>query len=201
MKRLIAIAFATSLISVRAEEPIEQHRQATAKIADHQDELSADVQQIRIEQTSSQVIELLDQVRTVMNEATDQLAASDTGGKTIAAQTEVIEKIHAAAKEKQKQSGGSQSGGAMLKMMEHMMGEKSDSPQSSGAQPGDAGEKAGETGQGTGAAAGDQINDSPSAKDDTRRIPKASGEAGRTLPDEFQQALEAYNRGLEKKVK
>ena len=63
------------------------------------------------------VIELLNEVEKIMDEATDQLAAADTGGGTLAAQTEIIEKIHAAAKEKQKQPGGGQSGSAMMDMM------------------------------------------------------------------------------------
>ena len=64
-----------------------------------------------------------------MDEATDRLAEADTGGETIAAQTEIIEKIHAAAKEKQSQGGGGKSGGAMMDMMERMMGKKPEGEQ------------------------------------------------------------------------
>ncbi len=195
MKTLIAIAGFLACLPAWAENPVEQHRQAAAKVADLQDELSADVQQLTIEQTVPQVIELLNQVKTVMDEATDQLAASDTGGKTIAAQTEVIEKIHAAAKEKQKQPGSGQSGGAMMDMMERMMGKKPESLQPGNDQKGDSGDQAGMGGKGDSNAENVNSNGPLSGKDDTRRVPKASGNAGRVLPEEFQQALDAYNRG------
>lgn len=195
MKPFIAIAGFLACLPARAENPVEQHRQAAAKVADLQDELSADVQQLTIEQTVPQVIELLNQVKTVMDEATDQLAASDTGGNTIAAQTEVIEKIHAAAKEKQKQPGSGQSAGAMMDMMERMMGKKPESLQAGNGQKGDSGDQAGMGGKGDSNAENGNSNGPLSGKDDTRRIPKASGNAGRVLPEEFQQALDAYNRG------
>ena len=94
------------------EETLAKHQQGAVKVADDQDELSADVQQLVIEQTVPKVIELLDEVEVIMDEATDRLAKANTGGETIAAQTEIIEKIHAAAKEKQSQGGGSKPGGA-----------------------------------------------------------------------------------------
>ena len=59
-----------------------------------------------------------------MDEVVENLAEADTGGKTLAAQTEIIEKIHAAAKERQQQSGQGKSGGAMMDMMERMMGKE-----------------------------------------------------------------------------
>ena len=49
-----------------------------------------------VEQTNPKVIELLGEVENIMDEATEMLIEHDTGGKTIAAQTEIIEKIHAA---------------------------------------------------------------------------------------------------------
>ena len=84
-----------------AEQAAEKHREGSEKVAEEQDELSADVQQLTIEETVPQVIQLLTEVGTIMDEATDWLMEPDTGGKTIAAQTEIIEKIHAAAKERQ----------------------------------------------------------------------------------------------------
>jgi hypothetical protein len=207
MKFHLALAYlAASLITV-AEKPASEkisseHQEAAAKIADQQDELAADVQQLTIEQTVPQVIELLDQVKSVMDEATDQLLDSDTGGATIAAQTEIIEKIHAAAQEKQKQQGGSSSGGAMMDMMERMMGKKSEGAAQKGAGEGaEAGDQAGKGGKGASDAANSDVAGALSSKDETRRIPKASGSAGRVLPEEFQQALDAYNRGAEQQVK
>jgi hypothetical protein len=81
-------------------------------------------------------------VEKIMDEATDQLAAADTGGATLAAQTEIIEKIHAAAKEKQKQQGSGQSGSAMMDMMERMMGKTPDADKegkAKGQKPSDTG--------------------------------------------------------------
>ena len=189
---------------VRAdEEPpdaaLAKHQEGSAKVADQQDELAADVQQLTIEQTVPQVIELLNQVTQIMDEATDKLSEYDTGGTTLAAQTEVIEKIHAAAKEKQKQQGSGQSGSAMMDMMERMMGKKPDGEgKGKGDKPGDQGGD-GVTGlsdEANGATAGQT-----GGKSEARRIPKAGGSAGHALPEEFRKALDAYNRGVEQKVK
>ena len=178
------------------------HADGANKVADKQDELSADVQQLTIEQTVPQVIELLNDVEKIMDEATDRLAKSDTGGDTIAAQTEIIEKIHAAAKEKKKQGGGGDSGSAMMDMMERMMGKKPD-----GDQPGKGkGDKPSDKGNGGGLSG---LSDTPNdptggqagGKSEARRVPKAAGSAGHALPEEFRSALDAYNRGAEQKIK
>ncbi len=180
----------------------EKHREGAEKIADEQDELSADVQQLTVEETVPKVIELLEQVEAIMDEATDALLEPDTGGKTIAAQTEVIEKIHAAAKERQKQQGSGQAGGAMMDMMERMMGQEPSA--ASGQKPGDpqGGEQAG-TGLKGGASdtANDAVTGAANEKLEERRVPKAAGTAGKALPPEFQKALDAYNRGAEQKTK
>jgi hypothetical protein len=183
------------------KEQLAKHREGSEKLADEQDELSADVQQLVIEQTQPQVIELLGQVEDIMDEATDRLADADTGGETIAAQTEIVEKIHAAAKERQGQGGGGKSGGAMMEMMERMMGKKPEGEQKGkgkGDQPGDQGGKGqtGESDTGNEAAAGQG-----GGKSEARRVPKASGTAGAEIPEEFRKAFDAYNRGAEKKVK
>ena len=176
---------------------LADHQPGSLELADSQDELAADVQQLVIEQTHPKVIELLESVEATMGDATDLLAESDTGGPTIAAQTDVIEKILAAAEEKQQQQGqGSGSGGAMLDMMREMAGK------------GKAGGKPGKPGQGQGDKAGQgQKGDSSSentnsqgssnGKSEERRVPKASGKAGQGLPQEFQSALDAYNRAAE----
>jgi hypothetical protein len=186
---------------VTTDDVAAKHHEGAAKVAEEQDELSADVQQLTVEETVPQVIELLQQVESIMDEATDWLMEPDTGGKTIAAQTEIIEKIHAAAKERQKQQGSGQAGGAMMDMMERMMGKEP------GQQPGP---KAGEPGgdqPGTGLKGGasdtanDVVNGSANEKMEGRRVPKAAGTAGKALPAEFQKALDAFNRGAEQKSK
>lgn len=199
---ILALSAAT-LRAADAEDrsdAIEQHKKGSEKLANEQDELSADVQQLVIEQTVPKVIQLLKEVKGIMDETTDYLAGADTDGDTIAAQTEVIEKIHEAAKEKQKQGGQGQAGGAMMDMMERMMGKGEDKGQGQ------------EKGKGTSDNGGQgQTGDSDVAnsgeagkagnKTEERRVPKAAGLAGKSLPDEFQKALDAYNRGLEKIAK
>jgi len=181
-----------------------KHQQGAAKVADDQDELSADVQQLVIEQTMPKVIELLHEVQAIMHEATDRLAKADTGGDTLAAQTEIIEKIHAAAKEKQSQGNGGKAGGAMMDMLERMMGKN---PQDGKKKPGQGKGKDGQaTGQGGGGLTGssDTANDAagqPGGKSEARRVPKAAGSAILEIPEEFRQAFDAYNRGAEKKIK
>jgi hypothetical protein len=180
---------------------LAKHREGSRKVADQQDELSADVQQLAIEQTVPQVIELLKEVEKIMDEATDQLEGADTGGRTLAAETEVIEKIHQAAKEKQKQQGSGQSGSAMMDMMERMMGETPDADKNAkgkGDKPSDQG---GKGVSGLSDAANTGVASDTSGKSEARRVPKASGSAGRVLPEEFRKALDAYNRGAEQKLK
>ncbi len=183
------------------EDPVTKHHQGSAKVANEQDELSADVQQLAIEQTIPMVIKLFKEVEGIMDEATDWLAENDTGGRTLAAQTEVIEKIFEAAKERQKQQGGGKSGGAMLDMTEKMMqgdeAKEGEQPKK-GKKPGDKG-GGGVTGGSD--AANDPAEGAGDGKSELRRIPKAAGTAGRALPEEFRSALDAYNRGLEKKIK
>lgn len=195
-------ALAISEEAAPLDAALTKHRDGATEVADQQDELSADVQQLTIEQTVPKVIELLTEVAEIMHEATDQLAEFDTGGRTIAAQTEIIEKIHAAAKEKQKQEGSGQSGSAMMDMMERMMGK------TPGEQPGEGkgkdgpGEKGGQGATGLSDAANEAGSGSASGgRPEPRRIPKSGGSAGRVLPAEFRKALDAYNRGAEQKLK
>lgn len=182
-------------------DPVAKHQQGATKVADAQDELSADVQQLAIEQSIPQVIKLFKEVEGIMDEATDWLAEYDTGGRTIAAQTEVIEKIHEASKERQKQQGSGKAGGAMMDMMEKMMqegeGKEGDKPKK-GNKPGSTG-GGGVTGESDGTV--DATGIAGDGKSEIRRIPKAAGSAGRALPEEFRKALDAYNRGLEKSIK
>lgn len=183
------------------EEARVQHKEGSDKVAEDQDELSADVEQLVIEQTVPKVIELLGKVEDIMDEATEKLATADTGADTIAAQTEIIELIHAAAKEKQNQSS-SQSGGAMMDMMERMMGKEPGQQQ----QPKPGGkesdnEKGGGGVTGDSNTASEAVPGQAGGNGETRRIPKAAGSAKIEIPEEFRKAFDAYNRGAEKKIK
>ena len=176
-------------------EKTARHQNGALQLSDDQDQLAAEVQQLTIEQTSEEVIQLFREVENAMDEASERLLEHDTGGETIAAETEVIEKIHQAAKKRQQQSGQGE-GGAMMDMLERMMGK-----QPGGGQPqGQQGEGEGESEQG----GEGQTGESDSANDpadggaagftEERRVPKGAGVAGRSLPAEFNDALRAYNR-------
>ena len=185
---------------------LERHAEGSEKLADEQDELSADVQQLVIEQTEQQVIELLNEVEGIMDETTDFLVEKDTGGTTIAAQTEIIEKIHQAAKEKQQEGEGGESGSAMMEMMERMMGKKEGEGEGEGEAKGKKekgdkpGDQAGQGQTGDSDTANNANTGNAGGKTEERTVPKAAGSAGKSLPREFQQALDAYNRGLEGKT-
>lgn len=197
---LTALAAAASADEADAKRA--KHKEGAEKLADQQDELSADVQQLVAEQTVPKVIELLGEVEDIMDEAVEKLAEADTGGETIAAQTEIIEKIHAAAKERQQQSGAGQAGGAMMDMMERMMGKEpkdSQKGKGKGDQPKDGDGGGGVTGESDTANDGD--GGQAGGASETRRVPKAAGTAGQDIPQEFRKAFDAYNRGLEKKLK
>ncbi len=183
-----------------ASDVAEKHRDAANEVADRQDELSADVQQLTIEQTVPKVIALLSEVEEMMNEATDHLSEAETGGKTIAAQTEVIEKIFQAAMAKQQKSGGGASGGAMMDMMKRMMGKEPGDKKGKSKGKGE-GEEGGMGQTGKSDSANTTTNGQVGGTLETRTVPKAGGTAGRNLPEEFNRALDAYNRGAEKKAK
>ncbi len=184
-----------------SNDMLERHAEGSEKLADEQDELSADVQQLVIEQTVQQVIDLLTDVEGIMDETTDYLVETETGGKTIAAQTEIIEKIHQAAKAKQQQGKGGEPGSAMMDMMERMMGKKEGESEGKGKGKGDKpGDQAGQGQTGDSDAANDADGGDSTGNVEKRTVPKAGGTAGKSLPSEFQQALDAYNRGLEGKT-
>ena len=83
-----------------------KHREGSQNLAGEQDELAADVQDLIEEQTDEKLIALLEEVEEVMAEVIDSLDAVKTGGPTIAAETEIIEKIFEAAKQRSQQNGG-----------------------------------------------------------------------------------------------
>lgn len=196
-----AIAVATPAPEAAPEAVQAKHREGADTLADEQDELSADVQQLVAEQTHPKVIELLGQVEDIMDEAVERLAEADTGGDTLAAQTEIIEKIHAAAKQRQAEGGQGKAGGAMMDMMERMMGKE---PGAKKPSQGQGGKPSDQGANGTGGA-----SDTTHAADGgagagaagQRRIPKAAGAAGAEIPEEFRKAFDAYNRGMGQQVK
>lgn len=172
-------------------EAISRHQSGARDLSDSQDELAADVQQLTIEQTDEEVIKLFREVESLMDEASERLFELDTGGDTLAAQTEIIEKIFDAAEKKQQQSGGQgsgQPGSAMMDMLQRMMGREV------GGKPGEGQSGMGQTGESQ--TDNERVAGQTQGNVIERRVPKGSGTAGKSLPSEFQNALKAYNRGL-----
>ena len=207
MKTTLAFILSLPLFAAAAEKDlatkIAEHQDGSRKLSEQQDEMAADVQQLIIEQSHPKVIELLEGVEQAMDEASGLLLEFDTGGITIAAETDVIEKIFEAAKERQRQQGQQQGEGqgAMLDMMERMMGKEPGGEQP-GQQPGQqGGEQGGEGQTGDSDSANSASNGASTGKEEERRVPKSSGKAGQSLPREFQDALDAYNRAAEKLAK
>jgi hypothetical protein len=174
-------------------EILSQHLKGAESIADKQDQLAAMVQQLKIEQTNGDVIKLLDEVEFMMDDATDMLLDAETGGETIAAQTEVIEKIFEAAKKKQ--GGEGQGAQGMMEMMKRMMGEGAEGDEKKpGKKPGD---KPGDGRKGDSDSANTANNGAANGqKAEERRVPKASGLTDQSFPEEYRKALDAYNRAL-----
>ena len=83
-----------------------KHEAGSQKLAIEQDELATDVVELIEEQTAEPVIKILEEVEAIMAEVTDDLDTAETGGNTIAAETEIIEKIFDAAKKRAQQGNG-----------------------------------------------------------------------------------------------
>ena len=189
--------------AAKPEDVIKKHSKESIQTADEQDELSADVQDLIQEQTNPKVVALLDEAEGLMGEATEKLEGSKTGGETIAIETEIIEKIYEAAKQKQ-QSGGTwkdsqKSMGSMLEMMQGMMGKGKEPGEGKGEGKGQ-GEGEGNTGGEGSEGNSDKENDKTSGSADNtkeeRRVPKNTSAPDRSLPREEQRALDAYNKPI-----
>jgi len=89
-------------IQLAPKEVLKKHSKESKVVAKDQDELAADVQDLIQDQTSKKVIELLEDAELLMGEATELLEMKKTDGNTIAIETEIIEKIYEAAKQKSK---------------------------------------------------------------------------------------------------
>lgn len=199
------LAEPAQLTAEQKTKAVKEHSSGASNLSLEQDDLSADVQDLIDEQTHPEVIKLLQEIEIVMAEATDLLEQSNTGGATIAIETEIIEKIFDAAKKKKQQSGNGspkeqQGMESMLEMMQRMMeggkdvGEKQGEGQKPG--PGEGqGDGPGGGGKGGGNASGKTGSPDNTNPNSQRRVPKNSGNAGSTLPREFQKAMDAYNKG------
>ncbi|MFT6864328.1 MAG: hypothetical protein ACJAVK_002893 [Akkermansiaceae bacterium] len=168
------------------------HQDGSEKVSIDQDKQAANAQELIFEQTNTTVIELLTKVEILMAQATDRLEDGNTDSDTIAMQTEIIEKIYEAAKEKAQSSPGPSqpSMGAMLEMMGQMMGKEPGKDQDLKS------EKGGEGSTGDSDSANTQNKGKSNGENgEERRVPRAAGQSGNTLPPEFQKALDGYNKG------
>ena len=175
---------------------LQNHAKESSKVANDQDELSADVQDLIQDQTDPKVLKLLRQAEELMAEATDLLEIKKTGGATIAIETEIIEKIIEAAKKKQQKGKGKgkPKPNSMLEMMEEMAGKKP------GKKPGGkAGEDPGQGSEGSTDKESNPFEGSANNTKEERTVPKNTSSNSRTLPREEQRALDAYNNKSSKK--
>lgn len=85
--------------------------------------------------------------------------------------------------------------GAMLQMMQQMMGKGEGKDQKPGK---GEGSKPGQGGKGDSDAANTANNGKSKGKTGERRVPKAAGQSGSALPAEFQKTLDAYNKQVKK---
>jgi len=190
-------------IQLAPKEVLKQHATETKVVAKDQDELAADVQDLIQDQTSKEVIQLLEDAELLMGEATELLESKKTDGNTIAIETEIIEKIFEAAKQKQQQSSSSEEGqksmGSMLERMEQMMGKEPGQGEG-----GEEGESEGNSpGNGSGGDSDKNVKDHKVGSADNtkeeRTVPKNTTAPSKTLPREEQRALDAYKKATSKK--
>lgn len=200
----------------------EEHKAIALELAEQQDELQADTSEIILGETNPKVVELLKKCRVSMNDAINLLENYDTGGKTLAAQSEVIELIYQAAKTKnssppgEKQNKPKDGSDAMMDMLRQLLGMDASEMEEQAAEAADAEEGESEsqdsqnrqksgptsgkgiTGESNKANQTEKGVSDPNIATESRSVPKSSGIVPSELPKEFREAIEAYNKTLQK---
>lgn len=212
---LSAMILALSLPCTAAPEYSAKHKETASKLAGQQDELQADTSDLIMGETNENVVELLKKCRHAMNDAVDLLEVYNTGGQTLAAQSDVIELIYQAANAKMTGAGGQPKPGgqALMDMLRQLLGMDSDS-QSAEQQNGEGeGEGEGQNGAQKGkgnnpghgadgksnmASTQEKGVSNPDMAAETRSVPKSTGMSADDIPSEFRKALDAYNKTLQK---
>ena len=216
---LSALILAVSLPCAAAAEPAAEysakHKETASKLAGQQDELQADTSDLILGETNENVVDLLKKCRHAMNDAVDLLEVYNTGGQTLAAQSDVIELIYQAAKAKMTGAGGQPKPGgqALMDMLRQLLGMNNDS-QSAEQQDGEGeGEGEGQNGSQKGkgnnpghgadgksnmASTQEKGVSNPDMATETRSVPKSTGMSADDMPSEFRNALDAYNKTLQK---
>ena len=212
---ILALSLPCAATADSAPEYSAKHKETAAKLAGQQDELQADTSDLIMGETNEEVVELLKKCRHAMNDAVDLREIYNTGGQTLAAQSEVIELIYQAAKAKMTNAGGEPKPGgqALMDMLRQLLGMDSDS-QAMEQQEGDGegqgkGENGSQKGKGNnpGHGADGKSNmastqekgvSNPDMATETRSVPKSTGMSADDMPAEFRKALDAYNKTLQK---
>ncbi len=177
-----------------------------------QDELQADLNDIISAQTTQEGSTLFNQCLDAMYESIDYLEEKETGPKTLAAQSDVIERIYQAVKVKYEKECNGAAAAGIMEMLRRMLGMEqppsaSQQPkqgQPGEGQPGNQGQPGGTTpgmgsGHGEGAFAdGNHVGTSdPNANTEERTVPRAAGVGPSDMPEEFRKLLESYNKTLQ----
>lgn len=212
---ILALSLPCAAAADSTPEYSPKHKETASKLAGQQDELQADTSDLIMGETNEQVVELLKKCRHAMNDAVDLLEIYNTGGQTLAAQSDVIELIYQAAKAKMSNAGGEPKPGgeALMDMLRQLLGMDSES-QSTEQQEGDGegqgeGENGSQNGKGNnpGHGADGKSNmlstqekgvSNPDMATETRSVPKSTGMSADDMPAEFRKALDAYNKTLQK---
>lgn len=202
-----------------------KHKETAEKLAVQQDELQADTSDLIMGETNEEVVDLLKKCRHAMNDAVDLLENYNTGGPTLAAQSDVIELIYLAAKARMSMPGGGAGGKlpklgengmkpgseALMNMLRQLLGMDSESQsmqqgdsegegQGQGEGQNGRGNKPGKGADGKSDMASSQEKgvSSPDTAAESRSVPKSTGMSADDMPAEFRKALDAYNRTLQK---
>lgn len=208
---ILALALTCAAEQPHSQEYAAKHKETASRLAAQQDELQADTSDLILGETNQNVVELLKKCRHAMNDAVDLLEVYNTGGQTLAAQSDVIELIYQAAKTKMTRSDGQPKPGgqALMDMLRQLLGMNSDD-QSAGQQEGDgkgladsqrgSGKRPGRGADGKSnmASAQEKGVSNPDMAAETRSVPKSTGISPDDMPSEFRKALDAYNKTLQK---
>lgn len=215
---ILALSLPCAAAPAPAPEYSAKHKETASKLAVQQDELQADTSDLILGETNEEVVELLKKCRHAMNDAVDLLEVYNTGGQTLAAQSDVIELIYQAAKAKMTGADGQPKPGgrALMDMLRQLLGMDSDSQsaeQQEGNGKGQEGNGKGQEGsqRGSGNNSGRGTNgksnmassqdkgvSNPDTAVETRSVPKSTGMSADDMPSEFRKALDAYNKTLQR---
>lgn len=165
---------------------IKDYREKSIKLGDDQDGIYKQLSEVRKKVGCPQVRRLLDRAGKAMNDAEELLRTPDTGSKTIAAETEVIELLASGGQSYCKQCGAGASA-AMQMLLAMLM-------QGSGAGSTGGGSMAGGT---TDAPNLDLDGTHYSADEKKEADPKSAGKSLENVPTEYREMLNSYYKKLD----